>query len=607
MKYLAYRFSLILIIGMLAGCTAVSTPASPTATAILVPVQSPTATTIPSPTLPPPPTDTPTPVPTPTGAQAIIADLINQVDAHPLPEGTWEQAQFEMVVYQGGEVWAKEASTARLRLDEELVRVAPNTIFTFQQPDDQTLQINLQEGQMWLNVTGLEAGETLQVETPSAVASVRGTRFSVRVDKDGRTVVSVAEGNVILASNFFTQTINAGHQSTVLPGQPPAVPETMSTAERLAWGMADGPNLDIILPAASSYYTSTQKGQVFNGSWSHDSKMITYITYDPSDKSKSSGSVFYDIQTGSFVSMGPPEATDTFAKGAVFNPTGPGIAYYHYDQETGPTICTLWTTSDHSTPTCIGGDQSYYGYPIWSPDGQWLLFYSDRQAKASWLAERLISSWSPRFYPFSQAAEPILNLWKVHPDGSDLTQLTKTVSGVNHRQSWSQDSKLIAYVHIPNYETKTGELWVMEADGSKSYNISDRADDRGTATIAWSPDSQWLAYPENDDGLWITHPDGSELHRLAKMGEGTFSYVSWSPSKTGWPLLYLFNNYEETHLCYVLSDGAEPVKIGPVTWGPIWSPNGSQMAIGLENIMDAEQLIFESRLYFFSMYDNLWP
>ena len=608
MKYLACIFSLILIIGVLTGCTTESTPASPTATAIPIPTLPPTSTTIPSATLPPPPTDTPTPAPTPTGPQAIISDLVNQVDAHPLPEGAWEQAQSEMVVYQGGEVWAKEASTARLRIDEELVRVAPNTIFTFQQPDDQTLQINLQEGQMWLNVTGLQPGETLQVETPSAVASVRGTRFSVRVDADGRTVTSVLEGSVVLSAESFTRTLVSGYQAFVLPGQPPSEPEPISLTEAILWNMASKPNLDVILPAANIPMTRTQAGEIYAGSWSYDNKIITFMNYDKNTSSVSS-TIFYDLEARTPISMGLPLATeDSFAYGASFNPAGPGLAYYHYIEDDGPQICTLWTSPEHSTPTCIGRDQQYYGFPNWSPDGQWLLFYSDRKPQTSSLNSRLITNWlfQPAPSPFS--AISTLNLWKVRPDGSDLTQLTKIVSGTNHRQVWSSDSNMIAYVNVQDTESHKGELWVMEADGKKSYNISDRADDRGTYTIDWSPDSQWIVYPELDDGLWITHPDGTELHRLWKMGEGIYSYVSWSPSKTGWPLLFLFNSsYLKTNLYYILSDGAEPVMIGEVTWGPIWSTDGSRMAIGLEKEIDADKYIYETGLYFFSTYPSFWP
>jgi hypothetical protein len=165
------------------------------------------------------PPDRPTAAPTetaiPAGPQATVVDLVNEVDAHPLPNDEWEDAQVDMTIYTGGEVWAQEASTARVGVEEDLVRVAPNTIFTLQQPDEDTTQLSLDEGQIWVNVEGLEPGETFEVETPGAVASVRGTRFGVRVGADDTTVVSTQEGTVTVTAASTAVTVTAGFQTVV--------------------------------------------------------------------------------------------------------------------------------------------------------------------------------------------------------------------------------------------------------------------------------------------------------------------------------------------------------------------------------------------------------
>jgi hypothetical protein len=52
-----------------------------------------------------------------------------------------------MLIYEGGEVRAQEASTARVDLSKNLIRVAPNTIFTYAQADADHTRLQLEEGQ----------------------------------------------------------------------------------------------------------------------------------------------------------------------------------------------------------------------------------------------------------------------------------------------------------------------------------------------------------------------------------------------------------------------------------------------------------------------------
>lgn len=51
-------------------------------------------------------------------------------------------------------------------------------------------------GETWHRVMKLTGGRSYQVETPSTVATVRGTKFDVTVDKSGNSTVSVSESKV---------------------------------------------------------------------------------------------------------------------------------------------------------------------------------------------------------------------------------------------------------------------------------------------------------------------------------------------------------------------------------------------------------------------------
>jgi tetratricopeptide (TPR) repeat protein len=105
----------------------------------------------------------------------------------------------------------------------------------------------LEEGRLWAHLTTDQPHE-FRVETPSAVAAVRDTHFSVEVGEDQRTRVSVAEGEVEVTAQGESVTVVAGQQTIVEPGQPPGPPEPMSDEERELWGLEDETEPKIVFP-----------------------------------------------------------------------------------------------------------------------------------------------------------------------------------------------------------------------------------------------------------------------------------------------------------------------------------------------------------------------
>lgn len=168
---------------------------------------------------------------------ATIVEAINKVDAHPRPKGDWQLAVADMVIYGGGQVRTRAESSARLELLEGLVRLSADTIFTVKESVTRqgTLltTLFLQEGRLWVHLTTDQPYE-FTVETGSAVAAVRDTRFSVRV-VDGETLLSVAEGEVELTAQEQSVTVAAEEQAMVEPDQPPSLPEPLSAEERRMW------------------------------------------------------------------------------------------------------------------------------------------------------------------------------------------------------------------------------------------------------------------------------------------------------------------------------------------------------------------------------------
>lgn len=533
-------------------------------------------------------------LPTPAELHATINDLINLVDGHSRADPAWEPAFVEMSIFLGGEVRAGEASTARLKLEESLIRVAPNTIFTLNQPDEQTLQLDLQEGQIWLNVEGLAPGESFQVETPGASASVRGTRFSVRVNEKQTTFVSVAGGTVNVTGASTSVDVTAGARTTVPLGGDPTPPESMPTDEQLGWGMAQGTNLNTVLPVSATPLCVFEMPGMLSGSPIMDAQtgLLWFKFYPPPPEP---GKYIPAQPLAYTVSDCMPAASPPFVtpKGYYYAFPSSGDKVTYVDFEKAPLVCS--SKVDGSEKTCFqvsdGTKKIAPSNPQWSPDGQWLLYEVDDYETGR--------------------AEVI----KSRPDGSEKTYIAALETGYNTRSSWSPDGTQVAYAQVasaPDMKEaykQPANLWVAGADGLNLQMIFEGILASGLP-LAWSPDGKWIAVETASEDLWLVSPDGKEKQLLVGAAENIgISRVMWSPTATGWPLFYHLskeNDVRELH--YVAALGESPqMLLNDIFWGPYWSSDASLLFVGQRVTLDKEKQLYLSTFYVVQSYPSLIP
>lgn len=143
--------------------------------------------------------------------------------------------QSGQALQEGDRLSSAGESEAVLALGTHRLRLGPDASLLIVRANEigQHYTIFLWLGRIWLFVLKQAKAVDFRVETPSALAGVRGTLFSVRVETDGGTWVGVAEGIVSVSTPAGTGevTLAAGYGTKVAPGGKPERPKKLKRGE----------------------------------------------------------------------------------------------------------------------------------------------------------------------------------------------------------------------------------------------------------------------------------------------------------------------------------------------------------------------------------------
>jgi len=192
--------------------------------------------------------------------------------------------------------------------------------------------------------------------------------------------------------------------------------------------------------------------------------------------------------------------------------------------------------------------------PVYSPDGEWVAFSSNRGGG--------------------------MNLWLVSTATGNLRRVTD--ANVNWDPAWSRDGKRLLW---SSNRGGNFEIWTADVDGGGPRQLTQDGGNAENPTA--TPDGQWVVYSSGNPqkaGLWKIHPDGSGAVQVVK---GRVSLPDVSPD--GRRVLYrVFSGKYPASLRVVsLEDGkAEPFEISvgalrrtTVTLGRArWMPDGRAIA-----------------------------
>jgi hypothetical protein len=152
----------------------------------------------------------------PPGRVARLGYLQGSVSFQPAGETDWVQAVTNRPMTTGDQLWTDRDSRAEVQLGPSVIRLAPNTGFSFLNLDDYTTQIQLTSGAISINVRRLGDDQAFEVDTPNQAFTVlRPGQYRVEASPDGTyTVISVRLGEGEATGNGETFTLDEGQRGT---------------------------------------------------------------------------------------------------------------------------------------------------------------------------------------------------------------------------------------------------------------------------------------------------------------------------------------------------------------------------------------------------------
>ncbi|HPU44114.1 MAG TPA: FecR family protein [Dictyoglomaceae bacterium] len=171
---------------------------------------------------------------------AVITYMKGNVYIRKANSEVWIVAKTNMGLSSGDKIWVQQNSQATLVFsDKSTLKLAANTQLDILKLDyDKETQkevsiFKLLLGKVWATVEKLlSQGEKIEVQTPTAIAGVRGTEWIQEVSEDGTTRVRTLKGIVSLSAQEIAVDVPEGMQSIVKPGNPPEAPSPAPSEEK---------------------------------------------------------------------------------------------------------------------------------------------------------------------------------------------------------------------------------------------------------------------------------------------------------------------------------------------------------------------------------------
>ena len=168
---------------------------------------------------------------------AQIVSVQGKGESRAATETSWREAVVRQVLKSGAAVRTLDASRmAVLLADQTQVRLAPNSVVEIRQVGDGAAlatQLQQNSGRTWSQSKNIP--DKLTVQTPTALAAIRGTDWELVVDEDGTSTLTVLSGEVLLSNEQGTVAIGTGEQGRAQKGVAPVKTIVLDPRDRVQW------------------------------------------------------------------------------------------------------------------------------------------------------------------------------------------------------------------------------------------------------------------------------------------------------------------------------------------------------------------------------------
>jgi Tol biopolymer transport system component len=320
----------------------------------------------------------------------------------------------------------------------------------------------------------------------------------------------------------------------------------------------DGGGIFIMGATGESVRRLTDFG--FDPAWSPDGKEVLVATEgitNPYGRNTTSKLIAVNVQTGARRTVFDGDGVQPN-----WSPHGFRIAYWGLP--TGSGQRDIWTIPENGgTPLAVTQDVYVDWDPVWSPDGKYLYFSSDRGGSPNiWRipvdeeSGKVLGDPAPISTPsrwsgylavshdgrrvIYTALDHRSNIYRVAFDankeaiGGSPVAVTQGTKEMNYF-SVSPDGQWLAFTTAGAQE----DLFVTKSDGGEIRQLTDDIyKDRGPS---WSPDGKRISFYSNRSGryeIWSVNIDGSGLEPLTKTTGEPVLAVRWFPDGKRFSALY---------------------------------------------------------------------
>jgi Tol biopolymer transport system component len=368
---------------------------------------------------------------------------------------------------------------------------------------------------------------------------------------DGRMVAyasrPVGNWDVFVQSISGRNAINLTKDSAADDSQPAFSPDGQKIAFR---SDREGGGIFVMGVLGDSVVRLTDEG--YRPAWSPDGSEIAYELerwVDPHGRSTIDPLWAVNVETRQKRKLSDGDAVQP-----AWSPHGSRIAYWAVVGASGQR--DLYTIpAVGGQPVRVTEDEALDWSPVWSADGRFLYFISDRDGNMNvWRVPIDESTGKIRgaFQPVTQAATGTARDLRVSADGNRLVYGSAVVQ--QNIQRYSMDSRTEKVTGDPVWITRGSEnvaspepspdgewvafhlvgkqedIVISRADGSARRQLThDAARDR---MPRWSPDGKRIAFYSDRSGsyeIWTVNPDGSGLSQITQAKTITLMFPIWSP------------------------------------------------------------------------------